>query len=428
LDGVPRDSNATIIHFRQFSPAPSIGRGQGAADPSDPDFGALRIFVDEVARRTAALGPGRQVIFEVESGAAAFEGVSSGDNPAAYMSGGSLNPVWGFVYNSIPFGPTFETMVGFLYDGGGLDVLDRIYTEREIDVVALPVVGSPGQMSGYFKKPVGIPACDSSDTECLSYGDGIGLSAFCGEPWTLRYLPPAETVLEGACDRLSQPRRLGFVQAIPGGSAILPAVQQGSLDGLEFATVIDDYDARWGGLFGSAGEIEGSDGRNAAEVGLRFAHYPSWHQPYFIGWMVVDRSEAWNSLADDQRAVIAEAARASLTASFQASSSLLCPYLQRILDVNDGRRQRGPLSADSPNLPSADVVLTRWQPADLRLLAEATIELLEGQRGAHVASPDEMDYRMVIDALMAYLGVSSSRNMIEQWVEPAFPLQRGCTR
>lgn len=35
---------------------------------------------------------------------------------AAYVSGGDLNPAWGFIYNSgVPFGPSFDEFMGFLY-------------------------------------------------------------------------------------------------------------------------------------------------------------------------------------------------------------------------------------------------------------------------------------------------------------------------
>src|SRR5215475_1925440 len=43
-------------------------------------------------------------------------GEASGGFDAAYISGGDLNRAWGFIFNSgVPFGPTFDEFVGFLY-------------------------------------------------------------------------------------------------------------------------------------------------------------------------------------------------------------------------------------------------------------------------------------------------------------------------
>jgi hypothetical protein len=49
-------------------------------------------------------------------------GIDGDGKDAAYDSGTSLNPVRGFVFNSsIPFGLSFDRMVQFLYENGGLD-------------------------------------------------------------------------------------------------------------------------------------------------------------------------------------------------------------------------------------------------------------------------------------------------------------------
>jgi hypothetical protein len=113
---------------------------------------------------------------------------------AAYISGSDLNPAWGFIYNSgVPFGPTFDEFIGFLYgksidDGmaSGLDQLQQILDKNGKNIVAVPIVGSSQQGSGYFKLPVG----DAGSTP------GIGLAGMCQQDWTFRYLPPAQYVPE----------------------------------------------------------------------------------------------------------------------------------------------------------------------------------------------------------------------------------------
>lgn len=56
----------------------------------------------------------------------------------------------------------------------------------------MPIVGGNEQASGYFMLPVGSGGATP----------GIGLAGLCGQNWTFRYLPPAQYVLDRACDDL----------------------------------------------------------------------------------------------------------------------------------------------------------------------------------------------------------------------------------
>lgn len=409
-EAVPTDS----IVFREFSVAPSLARSGGSRDPASPEYGALSFFVQKVRANTTALEPPRGVALLGSSGTAPLADVAANLQNAVYIAGGTLNGTWGFVYNSIPFGPSFEQMLSFLFDGGGVELVNRIYAERGLDVVAFPVVGSPPQMSGYFQRAVGTPQCPPSDSQCAADRQGIGLEGLCAEDWTLRYLPPAETIVDRACDDRGQ--RLRFVQAVPGGSELLRAVQTGDITGLEFATVLDDIDASKGGLFANASAPAGSDGRNAGEVGLRFAHYPGWHQPFYLGWIVINRSRVWEALDPEQRSAIERAARESVQESFAASASVQCDYLERILEMNDGVTQRTPAGQPIPEA-SADVILTRWRTEDLARLRSSTLGFLEGLGGGVSPTPDQTDYSRIMAALLDHLGYPSIQAMLDAWDE-----------
>ncbi|HZW35704.1 MAG TPA: hypothetical protein VFF01_02105, partial [Candidatus Deferrimicrobiaceae bacterium] len=187
---------------------------------------------------------------------------------AAYISGSDLNPAWGFIYNSgIPFGPTFDEFIGFLYgksvDDGkatGLDQLQQLLGNSGKNIVAVPIVGSPQQGSGYFMLPVG----NAGSTP------GIGLAGLCQQNWTFRYLPPAQYVLDRACDNLVSggvipKKNIKFVTALAGGGSLVKAVADGQLQAYEFATPLDDYSQ----LFGLP---EGNPGT----VGTRYLHFPGW--------------------------------------------------------------------------------------------------------------------------------------------------------
>lgn len=420
------EPGVTVIRYRQFSAAPSLGNGTGASDPLSEDYGALRVFLERVEAATKE-GDGGGIRFVLSDGASTLGAVANNEVDAIYVAGGTLNSVWGFVYNSVPFGPTFEQMIDFLHRGGGVELANRLLAERGVDVVAFPVVGSPAQMSGYFRKPVGVPSCPATgDSDCIGYGAGIGLRGMCGEDWTLRYLPPAETIVDRACDEFPSPQRLRFVQAIPGGSAFLTAIQNGTIDGLEFATPLDDFDAARAGFFANASAPEGSDGRNIGEVGLRFAHYPAWHQPFYLGWLVINRSQVWDRLDSPVQAAIRAAASQSVVESYTRSSSVQCDHLTRILSINDGRKQQDGNQAGDPAGTSADVILTEWPPEDLQRLRAATLRFLEEAGGADSPSEAEADYRTVITALREHLQYDGLAEMLEAWEAPDLPVSGGC--
>jgi len=73
---------------------------------------------------------------------------------------------------------------------------------------------------------------------------------------------------------------------------------------------------------------------NPGQKGLRFAHFPAWHQPFFIGWLMVNKTSVWDTLAPEQQVAIEQAARDSLEESHSSSKSLQCKALKAILKHN----------------------------------------------------------------------------------------------
>ena len=187
---------------------------------------------------------------------------------AANVPGARLNPAWGFVYNSgIPFGPNFDEYLGFLLGAPddeqpdamtGLQLLQQTLDETGANVVVLPITGSTEQESGYFPKPVG----DVDGTT------GIGLAGLCTEPWVFRYLPPAQNVLDGACNQLVadgiiDAKTISFTRAVSGGG-ILDAVIEDTVQAFELFTPSGNLTA----LFQDPE-------RNPGTAGARYVHFPS---------------------------------------------------------------------------------------------------------------------------------------------------------
>jgi hypothetical protein len=303
---------------------------------------------------------------------------------AAYISGSDLNPAWGFIYNSgVPFGPDFDEFVGFLYgrsiDHGtasGLDQLQQILDKSGKNIVAVPIVGSSQQGSGYFMLPVGNVGSTA----------GIGLAGLCQQNWTFRYLPPAQFVLDRACDNLVAggvipKKNIKFITAIAGGGSLVKAVVDGQIQAYEFATPLDDFSQ----LFGLP---EGNPGT----VGTRYLHFPGWHQPFLITYMIINKN-VWNKLSPAQQALVMSVARDHVVSSYGENLSQQGSKLKQILTANDGDKIAG-----------NDLVLVQWPQSDLALLRDATIQFLNARvSDATLSEQDRKDYGKILQSLRTYV-------------------------
>jgi TRAP-type mannitol/chloroaromatic compound transport system substrate-binding protein len=403
-----------------FSTSPSLGAKEtSVSDHDSPNYAALSVFFDKVKKKTHAGVTFSIAPWSASSPNSIIQQVGIDGDPteagvprdAAYDAGGALNPVWGFVFNSTPFGLEFDLMMRFLYDEGGLDLAQAIVDQRGLNVKLLPVVGSNPQGSGYFKQPIGKAQCDG-ERDCLRQSP-IGLEGLCQAGWTWRYLPPAQDVLDRACTQLVKEGRipaknLSFVSSIP-GQTMLRSVQLGAITAFEFATPLDDYDPPTAGAGYFPPLTPGTlplDAQNPGHKGLRFAHFASWHQPFFIGWLMVNKTSVWNRLPGQHRRAIEQAAREALEESYYYSRSLQRRALDKILAHNDGQSQLDatgkPVRVDGRTV-SADMKLAEWPKEALARLKTATDEHLESLKGGTTPTVDQKDYAKVIGALRSYI-------------------------
>ena len=404
---------AITIPMRSYSVSPTLGaRATSSSDPYAPNYGALKIFMERAAEYT-----NDEVQFSIvpwnataPNSIIAQVGMSGDGRDAAYDNGGALNPVWGFIYNSgTPFGLRFREMVRFLYDGGGLALAQQLIDAKGLNVKILPVLGSNPQGSGYFKAPIGPVHCEG-EADCRNT-PSIGLEGLCQAGWTFRYLPPAQNVIDSACDRLVAegiiPRKnINFVQSV-GGQTVLGAVQTGAVTAFEFATPLDDYDQPPAGV-GFFPALTPSpiplSNQNPGHKGLRFAHFPSWHQPFVIGWLLLNKTDVWDRLTPRQRAALERAAHDALVESYHESARVQCRAWREILGHNDGQDQLdavgNPILIDGRPV-SADVKDARWPREALDRLHAATQVYLDSLRGT--ATQDQRDYGVVLDTLQGYM-------------------------
>jgi TRAP-type mannitol/chloroaromatic compound transport system substrate-binding protein len=414
---------AIEIPMRSFSANPTVGgTAASVADPSSPKYGAIQVFID----KAAAYSKGR-VKFSVASwnpsephSVIEQVGIEGDQQDAAYDTGGALNPTWGLFYLSMaPFHLSHEQTIDWLYRGGGLALAQSLLDARKLNVQAIPMLSSNPQIAGHFKAPIGSVECDG-EPACQGIAP-LGLAGLCSAGWTLRFLPPGQLILDRACDTLAKEgsipeKKLTFVNAISGLSN-LAAIQSGAVTGFEQATPMDDLSLFYAAQ--GAPPVPQAQ-QNPGQKGLRFLHFPSWHQPFLLGFVLLNQKTIWNRLSPADRKAIERAGRDAVTESYAQSASAQCGKLRALLEVNDRSPQLKPdgtplLDAKAQPIP-ADLHLAQWGDGALQKLQEATEQYLQSLRGGAEPSPEQREFRRVHDSILAY-----ERRIHFAWKPTAFP-------
>ena len=152
-------------------------------------------------RAAGELAPGLEVLNVVQEGA-----VPIGHTASYYYVG--KGPVTAFG-TALPFGLTARQQNAWLYEGGGLEMLQQVYADR-FNVIQFPAGNTGVQMGGWFNK------------EIKSVADLEGLK--------MRIPGLGGQVMD----------RLGVtVQVLPGGE-IFQALQTGAIDAAEWVGPYDD--------------------------------------------------------------------------------------------------------------------------------------------------------------------------------------------
>lgn len=225
-------------------------------------FGAAQIFSEQVSRLTGGkfkinARPAGEIVGGLEVLPTVRDlGVEVGHTASYYYVG--LNEAQQFG-TAVPFGLTQRQHNAWLYEGGGLDILNAFYAE-EHGTISFPAGGTGCQMGGWFTKEI--------DTVADLQGLKMRIPGLAG------------TVLSN----------LGGEQvSLPGGE-ILPAIETGAIDAAEFVGPTDDL-------------ILGLDQFD----GDLFYYHPGWWEPGTT--LEVQFSlERWNELPEEYQAAVENAA------------------------------------------------------------------------------------------------------------------------
>ena len=226
----------------------------------DTIFGASELFAEEVSNLTNGrfeirvypaneLVPALQVLDSVQQGV-----VQCGHSPSYYYVGKSQALAFD---TAVPFGLTSRQQSAWLFEGGGLELMRRVFAD--FNIINFPMGNTGAQMGGWFRREVHT-AADLSGLKMRIPGLG-------GQ----------------VMDRLGV-----AVQNIQAGE-IYSALERGAIDATEW---VGPYDDEKLGLHRAA----------------PYYYYPGWWEPG-AGTTVQVNMDAWNDLASDYQAAIRVASR-----------------------------------------------------------------------------------------------------------------------
>lgn len=251
----------------------------------DTIFGGAQVFAERVGALTGGrfsitpraadeLVPGLEVLNAVEEG-----GVPMGHTASYYYTG--RTPVMAFG-TALPFGLTDRQQNAWLFEGGGLEMLQEIYAER-FGVIQFPAGNTGVQMGGWFNREIN----STSDLRGLTMRiPGLG-----GEVMS----------------------RLGATVQVIAGGEIFQALDTGAIDAAEWVGPYDDEKLGF---------------QNAA----RFYYYPGWWEPGPTLEVQINL-EQWNELPSVYQEVVRTAAHEANTIMMARYDAKNAPALQTIQEA-----------------------------------------------------------------------------------------------
>ncbi|MCL4830888.1 MAG: TRAP transporter substrate-binding protein DctP [Caldilineaceae bacterium] len=252
------------------------------------------------ARAAGELAPGLEVLNVVEQGA-----VPIGHTASYYYVGKS--PVTAFG-TALPFGFTDRQQNAWLYEAGGLDMMQAVYKEK-FGVIQFPAGNTGVQMGGWFNK------------EIASVADIQGLK--------MRIPGLGGQVMN----------KLGVnVQVLPGGE-IFQALQTGAIDAAEWVGPYDDQKLGFHKV-------------------TKFYYYPGWWEPGPSLEIDINLAE-FNKLPEEYQEVLK-------TAAYEANVTMMARYDAK----NPAALQSLMSESDVTLLPFPDDVMQASEGAAFELFDE----------------------------------------------------------
>ncbi|MEM0900770.1 MAG: TRAP transporter substrate-binding protein DctP [Pseudomonadota bacterium] len=264
----------------------------------DTIYGAAEVFADAVREATDGafniqVFASGEIVGALEGADAVTAGTIEMAHTASYYFWGK-DPSYAFG-TGVPFGLNQRMTNAWLYEGGGLDLLNNFYAKQ--NMISFPAGNTGAQMGGWFRKEIN----------------------------TLEDMQGLKFRIGGFGGRVME--KIGVVpQGLP-GSDIYPALEKGTIDGAEFVGPYDDS---------KLGFNKVAD----------YFYYPGWWEGG-VTLLNMINLDAWNALPSNYQGIIKNASAVAnnvMMARYDtlnptalkqlaASGTQLRPYSQEILEA-----------------------------------------------------------------------------------------------
>lgn len=206
-----------------------------------------------------------------------FDAVQQGTLDAGYTSplyvAGRFPAVQ--LFGGVPFGPSAIDYVGWMYNGGGLDIWREIYARQ--GVVTVPCGVMDAEAGGWYKFEI-------NSTDDLK-GKKIRFAGLAGEVM----------------------KKMGASIVLLAGGDIYPNLERGVIDGTEFS-------------------MPAIDEAMGFEKVADYYYLPGWHQPAAFNELIINKAK-WDGMTDAQRGQIEEVCKEtnmwSLTSTAAANAAAI---------------------------------------------------------------------------------------------------------
>lgn len=218
-----------------------------------------------------ALVPALELFDAIKSGAVdggwSAPGFWAGKEPAVTL------------FTTVPFGPSAGEYLGWIYYGGGEEMMQEIYARHNIHVNICGII-SP-EASGWFRKPI----------ESLDDFKGMKMRFF------------------GLGAKVMQ--KLGVDTQLLAPADIYPALERGTIDATEFSMPAIDLKL---GFYQVA----------------KHYYFPGWHQQSTLLEFMVNMDK-WNAMDEQQQAVINTACRANVATGLAEGEAIQGAALKELV-------------------------------------------------------------------------------------------------
>ena len=218
-----------------------------------------------------ALVPALELFDAVKSGA-----VDAGWSAPGYWQGKEPAVT---LFTTVPFGPSAGEYLGWMYYGGGEEMMQELYARHNIHTMVCGIIAP--EASGWFRKPID------------SVADLKGLK--------MRFFGLGAKVMQ----------KLGVDTQLLAAADIYPALERGTIDATEFSMPAIDLKL---GFYQIA----------------KHYYFPGWHQQSTLLEMMINMDK-WNAMDAQQQKIITTACRANVATGLAEGEALQAKALKELV-------------------------------------------------------------------------------------------------